>query len=305
MSTENQVPEWRAWASKLKWRYYWNARASFFYLLAGRRPRGVALRIVADLRRQGIAQTTVEELFGDTRLFEELAQKVEALERDQAEALEQARQVAGSRQAKKSFVWNVLGDRPTFDPQDVFVRFCLRPEILTAANAYFGLFTQLRFFNVWRNFKTDAPAQRSQLWHRDREDKTILKVFVYLSDVSPGSGPLVYAPGTHAAGKIKNEPETFKEAGHGNSRAEDDAMAKVVPQEQWIHCLGRRGSVVFCDTTGYHRGGLARTDDRLVFNFMFVSPTADCPISFAPPAAKPVFPDLEAAFAAGAGEAKA
>jgi hypothetical protein len=143
------------------------------------------------------------------------------------------------------------------------------------------MYTELRFYNVWRNFKSNAPAMRSQLWHRDREDKGIIKVFLYLDDVDEGAGPFTYAPGTHLHGSIKTEPPSFLEgAARKNPRSTDDQMATVVPPEKWVKALGTKGTVIFADTAGYHKGGLARERDRILFNLMYVSPASTAQVSF-------------------------
>lgn len=269
----------RSRLSQLKWRLWWNAAASRDWRRRGEQPAGeLELRLVRQLERDGVASCKIEELTGDPSLLPALEAEVARLAAAQAGAIEEMRSGAGDKTAKKSFLYELLGIRPTFDPGSVFGRICLAEPILRVTGAYLGLFAELRYVNVWLNFRTDAPPQRSQLWHRDREDKRIVKLFLYLSDVGPGSGPLVYAPGTHSRGKIDQEPESFKERGHGNPRSEDPQMAAVVPAEKWITCTGSKGTLVLVDTTGYHRGGLAREHDRLLLSFMFVSPAAECPM---------------------------
>ncbi len=268
--------------SQLKWRHWWNAPASRAYRRGGESPRGaVERRLARDLERDGIASCDFGELTGDPALFAALEAEVARLAAEQAPAIAEMRLSAGDRLAKKSFLYELLGKKPELDPASIFGRVCLAEPILRVAAAHLGLFGELRYVNVWLNFKSDAPAQRSQLWHRDREDKRIVKAFLYLSDVVPGSGPLVYAPGTHSRGEIDREPVSFKEEGHGNPRSEDPQMAAVVPEERWITCTAPKGTLVLADTTGYHRGGLARENDRLVLSFMFVSPAAECPMLIA------------------------
>lgn len=294
----------RSRLSQLKWRLWWNAAAARAWRRHGERPAGeVERRLLRELERDGVASCTLEELTGDASLFPALEAEVARLAAAQAPAIDAMRLGAGDKKAKKSFLYELLGSRPEFDPASVFGRICLAEPILRVVGGYLGLFGELRYVNVWLNFRTDAPAQRSQLWHRDREDKRIVKAFLYLSDVGPGSGPLVYAPGTHSRGGIDGEPESFKEQGHGNSRSEDPQMAAVVPAERWITCTAPKGRLVLVDTTGYHRGGLARENDRLLLSFMFVSPAAECPmlITRKPDSAAPSDSTLARRWALGLG----
>jgi hypothetical protein len=149
----------------------------------------------------------------------------------------------------------------------------LNTGILQIANAYLGMYARLRYVNIWHTFATATPPRQSQLWHRDREDHYIVKVFAYLSDVDKGAGPFTYAAGTHGKGKAVRGPVCFDEG--GVKRTSDDLMAEVVPRERWIECLGPKGTLVFADTHGYHKGGLAREHDRVMYTCMFTSPASE------------------------------
>ena len=258
--------------SEFKWRYVDNLRPSIAYRLSAARPApGEMARVADELARNGISITSAGAL-GASALFEELSREVDRFEREQAATIADARRDADIPGKKKTFIYELLGSRPTLDPQSIFVRFAVQPAFLHIANDYFGMFTHLRFYNVWHTFTTTVEARRSQLWHRDPEDWQILKVFVYLSDVDEGAGPFTYAPGTHPRGKVRTRPESFREQGHGAERSTDEQMAAVVPPDRWVTAVGAKGTVIFADTKGYHRGGLARDRDRIMYNCMYVSP---------------------------------
>jgi hypothetical protein len=193
------------------------------------------------------------------------------MENEHAPMIESARRKVNdsSDPGKKSFIFHLLGENPLLDPDSVFARLALQQSVLRIANSYFGMLTRLRYYNVWHTFTTQTEARESQLWHRDREDYLILKVFVYLSDVDEGAGPFVYAAGTHLKGSVRREPAFSLE---GNvKRSDDSQMAAVVPADRWVRCTGPRGTIVFADTRGYHKGGLARETDRVMYTCMFTS----------------------------------
>jgi hypothetical protein len=91
----------------------------------------------------------------------------------------------------------------------------------------------------------------------------------YYSDVDDGAGAITYAPGTHRKGRIRKIPESFLE--NGVRRWSDEQMDAVVPEEKWIKGAGPKGAIVFADTRGYHKGGLARTSDRILYTCMFTN----------------------------------
>jgi hypothetical protein len=230
--------------------------------------------ILRELNEHGVARTHVSELLASRKLFDELVDIVDSLERQKALEIDAARQQSERISERKDFLVQLLGDLPTLDPESVMVRFALQKEILGIVNEYFGCWTKIRFFNVWRNFVVKAGPRRSMYWHRDPEDRLILKIFVYLSDVEIGSGPLFYAPGTHSKGRIREKPEWFKEPGRGAERSDDIQMSKVLPQNKWVQATGERGTIVIADTSGYHKGGYVLDKERLVYNCLFVSPSS-------------------------------
>jgi hypothetical protein len=271
--------------SRFKWRYIDNLSPMLKYKAKPGLLTGEARRVLDDLNRDGIAITTAQKLLSDSRMFPDLKGEVDRLEQKLAPDLNRSRQEAEGVAEHKTFIFNLLGDRPTLDLKDIMVRFALQKDLLQIANAYFGMLTHMRFYNVWHTFATQAPARRSQLWHRDPEDYLILKVFVYLSDVDDGAGPFTYAPCTHQKGSVQSEPEYFRETNRKAKRSEDEQMDAIVAKEKWIKAVGETGTIIFGDTRGYHKGGLARTHDRIMYNCMFTSPASKTKDMFQRPAA--------------------
>jgi hypothetical protein len=258
---------------------------------------GEAARVLSALNRHGIAMTSAPALLGPHSCFPELAESVDRLEQDLA-ALTASRRPAASQHSaigRKTFVFPLLGERPVLDPRSIYARFALQKPILQIANAYFGMYTRLRYYNIWHTFTTQGRARESQLWHQDREDHLILKVFVYLSDVDLGSGPFTYAAGTHPKGKIRRTPSFFIE---GNvKRSEDQQMAEVVPREQWVTGVGSRGTIIFADTRGHHKGGFNRERDRIMYTCMFTSHASHSEEFLERPATLPTPEDKEISYA--------
>ncbi len=289
---------------ELTWRYLFNRRPTLAYRFDGHRLGAEERRVAADLERNGLAISTVSALLGSTALtalFDELVAEVRSAEDLRRDEILRAREAAKSDVAQttgeKKFLLELLGLHPVLDPDSVFARFALARPFLDVANAYFGMYTQLRHYNVWRNFPSSGGARTSQLWHRDREDRQILKCFVYLSDVEADSGPLTYVPGSHAAGPRRAEPESFLEA--GVRRTNDEQMAKVYPPDTWIRALGKAGTVVFADTRGFHKGGLVEGRDRVMFLSMFTSGASQSDELFQRPRDLRVPADPAVAFALG------
>lgn len=264
---------------EFSWRYGFNFFPSLRYKLKSFPAAEIeAKKVLNDLNRDGIAVTSVSELFGggeNDGNFAELEAAVRELLENRAAELNDLKLAANDEKAigNKTFNVELLGSEVNFDPESIFARFALQNVFLNIADAYFGMLVKLRYYNVWYTFATRSKPRESQLWHFDREDNYILKVFLYLKDVDEGAGPFTYAPATHRKGRLwAKHPEQFRE---GNVlRSRDEQMAAVVPEKNWIRAAGRKGTIVFADTRGYHKGGEARTADRLMYTCMFTSPAS-------------------------------
>ena len=91
-----------------------------------------------------------------------------------------------------------------------------------------------------------------------------------MEDVDEGTGPFTYAPATHRKGKFRSiEPGFFLEG--GVRRTTDEQMNAVFPREGWKTGIGKKGTIIFADTRGFHKGGEARTRDRLMYTCMYTS----------------------------------
>lgn len=257
------------------WRYGFNLQPTIFYRLNMPELTGVEAKVLGELNENGYAKTTVAGLFeDDLSLYTALLSAVENLNRQRAEDLNEARKSAKSEgfQEGKSFQISLLGAKPIFEPDNIFARFALQKSFLKIADAYLGMQAKLKYFNIWHNFASKNPAKSSQLWHRDRDDIYILKIFVYLSDVDDSAGPFTYALKTHPKGRNKINPDFFIEG--GVARTTDAQMKKALPKDFWEKATGKKGTIVFADTRGFHKGGLAREHDRLLYTCMFTSPAS-------------------------------
>ena len=257
--------------TQFKWKYFDNFIPWMNYQFHFQPLQEEQSRILKELNKKGIAISSAEKLFGSSEAFEELRRQVALQEQKAEKQISQVRAESDELKSKKGFIFELLNGKDFFSPKDIFVRFAIQPAMLEISNAYFGMLTSLRFFNIWRTFPIKGEPRRSQLWHQDPEDKFILKIFVYLSDVDEGAGPFIYASGSHPKGNVREKPQCFQEEGHSAWRCVDEEMQKVISREKWIHCTGPAGTIVFADTRGFHKGGLARTKERLSYNFMFVS----------------------------------
>ena len=285
--------------SDLTWRYIANLSPSLEHQRLCRPLPPPHQGLLENLRRDGIAIISMNEFMGDSPLYSELERAVWEYEDKMAEEIRRlrAKEVAPGR--TKDYVVSLLGTFPTLNPSDIFVRFALQPSLVAIANSYFNMLTKLRYYNVWHNFAAHDPPKASQLWHRDPEDRAVLKMFVYLTDVDKNSGPLSYVPGTHLYGSIKKlAPSTFHKEGRVYvRRSNDDQMSRLVPESRWFTATVPKRTVVLADTTGYHKGGWVRQGERILYTCMFASRASTSPEIFRRSIPLPSYSDRSVAFA--------
>jgi len=256
----------------LVWRYGLNLSPTFDYKIKSKNQLiDVEKSIIERLNSDGIAVTSIQELFGEDSEFQALETATKVLLENRKQEIDNLKTMASDPAVgDKTFNLEMLGSELTFDPENIFARFALHHRLLNIANAYFQMYARLRYYNVWKTFASQGSARESQLWHFDREDNYILKIFLYLDDVDEGAGPFTYAPATHRKGRFSSiEPEFFMEG--GVRRTTDEQMSTVFPRENWKKGTGKKGTLIFADTRGFHKGGEARTKDRLMFTSMYTS----------------------------------
>jgi hypothetical protein len=75
-----------------------------------------------------------------------------------------------------------------------FMRLALSDPLLNSVGRYLGCLPFLQSVELLYSKPLSNQPMASQLWHRDRRDLAIIKVFVYATDVSLENGPLTMLP---------------------------------------------------------------------------------------------------------------
>ena len=236
-------------------------------------------RVVDQLRQDGVAIVPFAELFADAARWEraaadmaEFVAETEALlpsmsHDDRVAAFGKAFLVRRYRVKKGE-------DRPTFGLDNPWVSMGASPELLGIVNAYRGEPMRLHDVDNWYTVP-DAEAARSasQRWHRDGWENHIVKVFTYFSDVDQDAGPFEYLRGTPEGGRNAHlwpwEGDDVYDK-HGLYPPQDEFEARA-PAEDVLTCTGPPGTMVFADTSGFHRGGWTRAKPRILSYSSYVS----------------------------------
>ena len=215
-------------------------------------------RIVDDLKRDGIAMTHIDELFPGENMLSKLQGYMQTIRPD------------ASIWHTKTFLTKLWDRRALLDFNNPYLGFALDSRIIAIVNAYLEMFTKFYYFTL--NVTTPVPEgseeRQSQRWHRDPEDRTTCKMFLYLNDVDEETGPFIYIPGSHPDGKWgKLFPRKWPKGVYPSK----EEISRVIPASAIKRCTGKQGTIIFCDTTGIHKGGYALLRERFMFTSGFYS----------------------------------
>jgi hypothetical protein len=157
---------------------------------------------------------------------------------------------------------------------DLPIRVAAFPQLLDIANDYYQAPAKIRIATIWRVCpipETLAPPPRkgSQLWHRDQTDGRILKLFMYYSDVDENSGAMEYIPNSLPSGSKWSEKIPLLD---NTGYPPQELVQNLVPPEEIVKCVGRKGTLVFADTAGLHRGGYAIKHPRITAQATYLHP---------------------------------
>jgi hypothetical protein len=221
--------------------------------------------VVNTLVQDGIAFVHLDELFPDKQVTSEL---IEHMELRKGEAM------VGETKPFLQYFSGELGTSEVaiIELDSPFIRFSLDRRILDVVNSYIGICSKLVHFELGMTnlMSPGAAPARSQRWHRDPGMKKLIKMFIYLTDVDEEAGPFSYVVKSHAGGRWGSLfPQ--KQFGRRGMYPPEGAVDEAVSKSDIRVCTGRAGTVIFCDTTGLHKGGYSISKPRIMSTSVYVA----------------------------------
>ena len=229
-------------------------------------------RALDALREEGIAIVPFQKFFDDA-LWQDLQAEMGVFVETAEAELER-----GVTDKQKDFLIrryprgeSHMPVEPAVLPSDgPWLRFAAGDALLDVVNTYRNVRTKLVDFDLWYTIPTAGRSDRhaSQQWHRDPEDQHVVKVFLYFSDVDEESGPFEYVRYSKSGGKHGHLwPWGTGKSGYPPS----NELERLTPESDRILATGPAGTLVICDTSGFHRGGYARSKPRVLNTQTYVN----------------------------------
>jgi hypothetical protein len=228
--------------------------------------------ILDRLREEGYATLPIRELLPDA--WPGLEQAAQGFI-DETEAELAKERVGGEsslrRREGKEFVVRKHAYDVYLSLDDPWLRLGLAKQMLDIANTYLGMWTKLEYVDVWYTPPVENGDRRSsQRWHRDFNDRHLLKAFLYLTDVEADGGPFEYVPRS-APGSELDHLWPWRPLGD-NYPPEEDLEAKIAGRA--VSFTAPKGTLIFCNTSGFHRGGFAVGKPRVLATITYSSPAS-------------------------------
>jgi hypothetical protein len=234
----------------------------------------VQQRVLEGLRDEGYAVVPFAELVPDAAVWDELEADAERFRTETEAGLaaeREGRESALRRRAGKEFVVRKYSYGTELGLEDPWLRLGADPRLLDLANAYLGMWSKLEYVDVWFTPPVDESERRSsQRWHRDFNDRHLLKAFLYLVDVDEETGPFEYVPHSAPGGELD---ELWPWRPLGENYPPEDEFAKRIDGRS-VTFTAPKGTLIFCNTSGFHRGGFARGKPRVLATFTWDSPAS-------------------------------
>jgi hypothetical protein len=247
-------------------------------LLADHRPTlsTVQAKVVQELTSDGIAFVDAGALGMDAADWAHLRSLVEEFADSPRvrEASDRFRAALGRQTVKPdAYIVKLHPEGPTLSLDDPLLRLALRGPILDVVNSYLGLWSKLVYTDVWHTIPSEVDQRiGSQFWHRDPEDRRMVKVYFYFSEVDGEAGPMEYVRGSASGGRYGHlwpwkplSPERYPR---------EEEVDRLIPAAARVQCFGSPGTLIFCDTDGLHRGGTAKSRPRIAATWTFVTPAS-------------------------------
>jgi hypothetical protein len=229
-------------------------------------------RVLDELRSTGISILPFSEVIDEPDLWDELRADMDAFV-----ASAEARLAKNKQGGKKKFLIRryergktKLPVEPAVLPSDgPWLRYAAGDTLLGIVNAYRRAMVKLVDFDQWYTLPVGNDERRdSQQWHRDPEDQHVVKVFLYFSDVDEEAGPFEYIRDSAEGGKYGH----LWPWGKGSPRyPPTEELEQAIPASERIEATGPVGTLVICDTSGFHRGGFARSMPRILSTHTYIN----------------------------------
>lgn len=264
----------------VNWRWVRNPASGRSYRDTPPKLNPLQQRLVDELYSTGVAMCHFDELFQDQELWRRLSAYVsEFSASDEVQSVvKKCQQDFAEKQDLRAVEHYIITKypqdrKPLIRANNPLLNLGLHPLILDVVNSYLALWSKLIYFDMWHTLPLNTDTRiLSQRWHRDPEDRRKIRTFLYFSDVDTDAGAMEYLAGSQFGGPYEHVFE-WKDP-LGIPYPPEGEVERQIPVSQHVILKGQPGTLIFCDTAGFHRGGTGKTRPRILATSAFVTPAS-------------------------------
>ena len=233
-------------------------------------------KITSDLKNNGYSTCHFDDIFGDGYFMKKVHNHSQKVKKELENKINDKNNSVF--QKDKKFVARYYSDASSIKISSIFNNLSVNNFFWDIACKYLGTLPKITNLDYWLNIPTEIKKPTSsQLWHKDYEDLSLLKVFIYLEDVNEDSGPFSYVSTSHESGPNSN---LFKRNYPNGIVLSDSDVDKHFDKDKILKFKVPKGTIVFVDTSGIHRGGFCTKSNRFLFTFTYTSFAGISPRNF-------------------------
>jgi Phytanoyl-CoA dioxygenase (PhyH) len=144
-------------------------------------------------------------------------------------------------------------------------------KLLNIVENYIGLPVAFQGVHLRKDFPNENQFG-TLLWHKDSEDRRMVKAIIYLTDVEEKHGPFEYVPlSLTSATNLNYYRIYYKLWKAGYVGINDEQLEPIIPKSAWKSCPGPAGTVILTDPrTALHHGTL-RSEERAALFYVYTA----------------------------------
>lgn len=234
--------------------------------------------ILNGIKQNGFYITNLEEIYSNKSSYEGFSQDSDKIKKNLKERLSINDESLFKR--GKNFVARFVYINTKISFLKSAVDLVLDDFFYNISLHYLESIPKVTNIDFWLNIpNSDSEKIGSQNWHKDYEDKSLLKVFIYLEDVTSLNGPFSFVRGSHEH-PSKKIPKKLSRNFPDGIVVDEDTILKYFSQNDIIEFIGKKNTVVIVDTSGLHKGGFIEIGYRYLFTFTYTTFAGISPRNF-------------------------
>jgi len=175
--------------------------------------------------------------------------------------------------------WKARRNNPFYQcerPEDFvdypeLIEFALSDAVMQIVSDYYGMIPQLKEIGIWLT-PPQSHKFSSQLYHLDKPESQLVKLFLNIDANDDASGPLTLLP-VNVSRQVRDKTDYETIYFRGDGRLTDETVFSICPTSSQVMLGGPAGTGGFADTSNcFHFGSRCASGERKMLTVAFMLP---------------------------------